>query len=214
MQVFIDSADVQKIRELNELGIVNGVTTNPSLIKAAGKDHEKTIRELSSFVKGPISVETLSENAEGMIKEAAEYIKWGKNILIKVVMTPEGMKAVIALAKKDIRTNVTLVFSPLQAMIAAKAGAAYVSPFIGRLDDAGHHGMEVIEHIRQIFDNYKFETQILAASIRSTTHVLDAALIGADVATVPPDIAMRLYSHPLTDAGIRKFLEDSKQWKK
>jgi transaldolase len=214
MEIFIDTADVELIRRLNDYGIADGVTTNPSLIKAAGKDHEKTIKEISSFVKGPISVETLSENAEGMVKEADEYVKWGKNIVIKVVMTPEGMKAVRILSKKGIKTNVTLVFSPLQAMIAAKAGATYVSPFIGRLDDAGHHGMEIIENIRTIFDNYKFETKILAASIRSVTHILDAALIGADVATVPPELVLKMYSHPLTDSGIKKFLEDSKQWKK
>jgi transaldolase len=214
MQFFIDSADVEQIKKINALGICDGVTTNPSLIKAAGKDHKKTIMEISSIVKGPISVETLSETSEGMIKEAAEYITWGKNIVVKIVMTPEGMKAVRFLSKKGIKTNVTVVFSPMQALIAAKAGATYVSPFIGRLDDAGHIGMETLEQIRQVFDNYDFETQILAASLRHPTHVLEAALIGADVATVPPDVLMKLFNHPLTDAGIKKFQEDAKQWKK
>jgi transaldolase len=214
MQFFVDSADVEQIKKINDMGLADGVTTNPSLIKAAGKDHKKTIMEISSIVKGPISVETLSETSEGMIKEAAEYITWGKNIVIKIVMTPEGMKAVRALSKKGIKTNVTVIFSPMQALIAAKAGATYVSPFIGRLDDAGHIGMETLEQIRQVFDNYDFQTQILAASLRHPTHVLEAALIGADVATVPPDVLMKLFNHPLTDAGIKKFQEDAKLWKK
>jgi transaldolase len=214
MQIFIDTADVQKIRELNSYGLVDGVTTNPTLIKQAGKDHEKTIREISSFVKGPISVETLSENAEGMVKEAEEYITWGKNIVIKVVMTPEGMKAVRILSKKGIKTNVTLIFSPLQAMTAAKAGATYVSPFLGRLDDAKLSGIDVLRQIKQVFDNYKFETKILAASIRSMDHLVNSALIGVDCATVPPNVLEQMPKHALTDAGIKKFLDDAKQWKK
>jgi len=214
MKIFVDTAEVDKIKQLHDIGLVDGVTTNPSLIKKAGKDHEQTIRKICSFVKGPISVETLSEDYKGMVKEAEKYVTWGKNIVIKIVMTAEGMKAVKLLKKKGIKTNVTLVFSPLQALIAAKAGATYVSPFIGRLDDIGENGMEVIDQTRFIFDNYDLDTQILAASIRNTTHVLESALIGADAATVPPEILFKLLKHPLTDKGIKKFLADSKQWKK
>jgi transaldolase len=214
MEIFIDTADVDQIRKFYELSLCQGVTTNPTLIKQAGKDHEETIREISSFMKGPISVETLSENAEGMVKEAEEYIKWGKNIVIKVVMTPEGMKAVRILSKRGIKTNVTLIFSPLQAMIAAKAGATYVSPFLGRLDDAKLSGIEVLKQIKQVFDNYKFETKILAASIRNLNHLTEAALIGVDCATVPPNVLEEMPKHFLTDAGIKKFLDDAKAWKK
>jgi len=213
MKFFIDTADVDKVRELNKLGVVDGVTTNPSLIKKSGRNHEEVIREISSFIKGPISVEALSEDAEGMIEEAKKYVKWGKNIVVKIVMTEEGMRAVRVLSKKGIKTNVTLTFSPLQALVAAKAGATYVSPFIGRLDDVGHFGMDVVDQIRQIYDKYGFETKILAASIRHPTHVLEAALIGADVATIPPDIMKKLFNHPLTDKGIKKFLEDAKEWR-
>jgi transaldolase len=214
MEFFIDSADIEEIRKANEMGLVDGVTTNPSLIKKAGKDHEKTIKEISSLIKGPISVETLSEDSEGMIREAKEYVTWGKNIVIKIIMTPEGMKAVKELSHKGVKTNVTVTFSPLQALVAAKAGATYVSPFIGRLDDIGHVGMDLIAQMRQIYDNYEFDTKILAASIRSPTHVLEAALIGADVATIPFDTMLKLMNHPLTDIGVRKFIEDSKQWKR
>jgi transaldolase len=214
MEFFVDCAEVAKIKQMVEYGLCDGVTTNPSLIKAAGKDHEKTIREISSFMKGPLSVETLSETAEGMVKEAEEYITWGKNIVIKVVMSPEGMKAVRILTKKGIKTNVTVVFSPLQALVAAKAGATYVSPFVGRLDDVGHIGMDLVAQIRQIYDNYDYKTKILAASLRHPTHVLEAALVGADCATVPPETLMKLFNHPLTDSGIKKFLEDAKAWKK
>ena len=159
MEFFADTADVDMLKKLNEMGIVDGVTTNPTLIRKAGKDHENTIREISSFIKGPISVETLSEDAEGMVKEAKKYVTWGKNIVVKIVMTPEGMKAVRMLKKEGIKTNVTVTFSPLQALIAAKAGATYVSPFIGRLDDIGHFGMDILAQIRDIFDNYGFEEE-------------------------------------------------------
>jgi len=213
MEIFVDSADIELIKKLDNMGLCDGVTTNPSLIKQAGKDHEKTIREISSFVKGPISVETLSEDSSGMIKEAEEYVTWGKNIVVKIIMTTEGMKAVRALSKKGIKTNVTLVFSPLQALIAAKAGATYVSPFLGRLDDAGKSGIEVLKQIKQVFDNYKFETKILAASIRDINHLINAVLIGVDCATVPPALLSEMPKHSLTDAGILRFLEDSKQWK-
>ncbi|NTV24099.1 MAG: fructose-6-phosphate aldolase [Nanoarchaeota archaeon] len=214
MEFFVDSADTELIKKAYSMGLCDGCTTNPSLIKQAGKDHKKVVQEISSLIPGPISVEALSETAEGMVKEGEEYITWGKNIVVKIPMCPEGMKAVKILSKKKIRTNVTLIFSPLQALIAAKAGATYVSPFVGRLDDIGHVGMDIIAQIKDIFVQYDFETKILAASIRHPTHVLEAALIGADVATVPPDILFKLSNHPLTDSGMKKFLEDSKAWKK
>jgi len=214
MQFFIDTADIDAIKKANDMGLVDGVTTNPTLIKKAGKDHEKTIREISSIISGPVSVETISETAEGMLKEADTYIKWGKNIVIKVIMTPEGMKAVKALSQRGIKTNVTLCFSPLQALIAAKAGATYISPFVGRLDDISHQGMQLIEEIRTIYDHYEFETKILVASVRSPLHILDGALIGADVATVPPATLMQIFKHPLTESGISAFLEDAKAWAK
>ena len=214
MQFFIDTAEVTLIREAHEMWLVDGVTTNPSLIKKAGRDHEETIREISSFIKGPISVETLSETAEGMLKEAEEYVTWGDNIVIKVVMSPEGMKAVKQLSEKGVKTNVTVTFSPMQAVLAAKAGATYVSPFVGRLDDIGQQGMDVIRDMRVIFDNYGFETKILVASVRHTMHVLESALIGADVATIPPKTLTQLFNHPLTEKGIATFLEDAKAWAK
>ncbi len=212
MQFFIDTADVEEIRKAHALGLVDGVTTNPSLIKKAGRDHEQTIREISTFVEGPISVETLSETAEGMLEEAKTYVTWGQNIVIKVVMTPEGMKAVRALSSQGIKTNVTLIFTPMQALVAAKAGATYVSPFVGRLDDIGQSGMGIISDIRQIFDTYQLSTEILVASVRNPVHMLDAALIGADVATVPPATLVQLFKHPLTDSGIQTFLKDAQAW--
>ncbi|MBG90484.1 MAG: fructose-6-phosphate aldolase [Actinobacteria bacterium] len=214
MNFFIDTADIDEIRAAYEMGLVDGVTTNPTLIKKAGKDHEKTIREISALVPGPISVETLSETAEGMLEEAREYVTWGNNIVIKIVMTAEGMKAVRALSEQGVKTNVTVTFSPLQALVAAKAGATYISPFVGRLDDIGHVGMDVISQIRTIYDQYDFETQILVASVRHLTHVLESALMGADVVTVPGKVLMQMLNHPLTDKGIATFLQDAKQWQK
>ena len=214
MKFFIDTADIDAIKKANEMGLVDGVTTNPTLIKKAGKDHEATIREISALIDGPISVETISEDAAGMLKEAETYITWGSNIVIKVIMSPEGMKAVRELSLRGIQTNVTLCFSPLQALIAAKAGATYISPFVGRLDDISHYGMDLISQIRTIYDNYGFDTQILVASVRSPIHILDAAQIGADVATVPPSTLTQIFNHPLTESGIKAFLEDAKAWKK
>ena len=212
MQFFIDSADIDAIKAAHSMGLVDGVTTNPTLIKKAGKDHKTVIQEISTLVEGPISVETVSETADGMIQEAQQYLTWGHNIVIKVVMTPEGMRAVRHLSDQGIKTNVTLVFTPMQALIAAKAGATYVSPFVGRLDDIGVNGMEGISDIRTIFDNYAVSTKILVASVRHTHHLLDSALLGADVATVPPATLMQLFKHPLTDSGIEAFLKDVKQW--
>jgi transaldolase len=214
MEFFIDTADVQQIKKLNDMGLADGVTTNPSLIKKAGKDHETVVKEILSFIRGPVSVETIEETAEGMVKDGIRFSKWAKNVVVKIPMNAEGMKAVRKLSDLKIKTNVTLVFSPLQALIAAKAGATYVSPFVGRLDDVGESGMGLIEQIHEIFRNYSIKTKILVASVRSPTHILEAALIGADVATVPPDVMLKLFSHPLTDSGIKTFLEDAKQWKK
>jgi len=212
MQFFIDTADMTAIQTAHDMGLVDGVTTNPTLIKKAGLDHETTIRNIANITSGPISVETISTDAEGMIKEADTFLQWGSNIVIKVVMTPEGMKAVRVLSSRGVKTNVTLVFTPLQALIAAKSGATYVSPFVGRLDDISTPGMAMIQQIRTIFDQYQFDTQILVASVRNPVHLLEAAMIGADVATVPPDTLMQLFQHPLTDSGIAKFLADAAAW--
>jgi transaldolase len=191
--------------------MVDGVTTNPSLVAKEGRDFRTVIDEIASFVKGPISLEVVSEDAEGMLKEARELNGWIDNAAIKIPMTWEGLKAVKVCADEGIQTNVTLVFSPNQAILAAKAGATFVSPFIGRLDDIGQVGMEIIEGIAQIYANYGFETEIIVASIRHPIHVYEAALIGADIATIPPSVLDKMVNHPLTDIGIKKFLDD---WKK
>lgn len=214
MEFFVDTADTDEIKRLAAMGLVDGVTTNPSLVKKAGRDYKEIVKEIDSLVKGPISVEVLATDSAGMVREAEEYVKWGQNIVVKIPMIPEGMNAVRVLKKKGIKTNVTLVFSAMQALIAAKAGATYVSPFVGRVDDIGHSGMELVDEIRAIYDNYGFDTKILAASLRHPTHVLEAAFIGADVATIPPETMDKLFNHPLTDKGLAKFLEDAKQWKK
>jgi transaldolase len=191
--------------------MVDGVTTNPSLVAKEGRDFRTVIDEIASFVKGPISLEVVSEDAEGMLKEARELNSWIDNAAIKVPMTWEGLKAVKVCADEGIQTNVTLVFSPNQAILAAKAGATFVSPFIGRLDDIGQIGMEIVEGIAQIYANYGLETEIIVASIRHPIHVYEAALIGADIATIPPAVLDKMVNHPLTDIGIKKFLDD---WKK
>ncbi|MHA3962347.1 MAG: fructose-6-phosphate aldolase [Candidatus Thorarchaeota archaeon SMTZ1-45] len=211
MKFFIDTANVEAIRKAHERGMVDGVTTNPSLVAKEGRDFRTVIDEIASFVKGPISLEVVSEDAEGMLKEARELNSWIDNAAIKIPMTWEGLKAVKVCADEGIQTNVTLVFSPNQAILAAKAGATFVSPFIGRLDDIGQVGMEVIEGTAQIYAYYGFETEIIVASIRHPIHVYEAALIGADIATIPPDVLDKMVNHPLTDIGIRKFLND---WKK
>ncbi len=211
MKFFIDTADVNEIREAHELGLVDGVTTNPSLIAKSGRKFEEVIAEITGIVDGPISAEVISLEHEGMIAEALELTKIHRNIVIKLPMTPEGLKATKTLTEKGVKTNVTLIFTPMQALLAAKAGATYVSPFVGRLDDISQNGMGIIEEIRTIFDNYGFDTEIIVASIRNPVHVLDSALIGADVATIPFSVMMQLAKHPLTDAGIKKFLED---WEK
>lgn len=208
MKFFIDTADVKEIREAHALGLVDGVTTNPSLIAKSGRKFKDVIKEIVSIVDGPISAEVISLDAPGMIKEGKELAKIHKNIVVKLPMTPEGLKACKALTDKGIKTNVTLIFTSMQALLAAKAGATYVSPFVGRLDDISQDGMGIIEEIRVIFDNYGYTSEIIVASVRNPIHVLNSALIGADVATIPYSVMIQLAKHPLTDAGIKKFLED------
>lgn len=208
MKFFIDTADVKEIRAAHDLGLVDGVTTNPSLIAKSGRKFKEVIKEIVSIVDGPISAEVISLDAPGMIKEAKELVKIHKNIVVKVPMTPEGLKATKALSEKGVKINVTLIFTPMQALLAAKAGAAYVSPFVGRLDDISQDGMGIIEEIRTIFDNYGYMAEIIVASVRNPVHVLNSALIGADIATIPYSVIMQLAKHPLTDAGIEKFLAD------
>ncbi len=208
MKFFVDTADVAEIKALNDTGLVDGVTTNPSLIMKSGRDIIEVTKEICSIVKGPVSAEVTATDYDGMMKEAKVLAKIAKNICIKLPLTMDGLKACKALTDKGHQTNVTLCFSANQALLAAKAGATYVSPFIGRLDDIGLDGMELIEEIRTIFDNYDFKTQILAASIRTVNHVKEAALIGADVITAPPATLRALVKHPLTDKGLSDFLAD------
>ncbi|MDA8429933.1 MAG: fructose-6-phosphate aldolase [Geobacteraceae bacterium] len=208
MKFFIDTADVKEIREAHDLGLVDGVTTNPSLIAKSGRKFKDVIKEIVSIVDGPISAEVISLDAPGMIKEGKELAKIHKNIVVKLPMTPEGLKACKALTDKGIKTNVTLIFTSMQALLAAKAGATYVSPFVGRLDDISQDGMGIIEEIRTIFDNYGYTSEIIVASVRNPIHVLNSALIGADIATIPYSVMIQLAKHPLTDAGIKKFLAD------
>jgi transaldolase len=215
VKFFIDTAEVSEIKAANELGLVDGVTTNPSLIAKSGRDFKEVVTEITEIVDGPISAEVISLDADGMVEEALELVKINKkNIVIKVPMTSEGLKATRRLTDKGIKTNVTLIFSPLQALLAAKAGATYVSPFVGRLDDIGHEGMEGVDQIRTIFDNYGYTTEIIVASIRSPQHVLQSGLIGADICTIPFSVMQQLAKHPLTDVGIEKFLADWDKTKK
>ena len=211
MKFFIDTAEVTEIRTAHDLGLVDGVTTNPSLIAKSGRDFKEVIKEITDIVDGPISAEVIALDAEGMLAEGQELVKIHKNIVIKVPMTTEGLKATKQFTLEGIKTNVTLIFSSLQALLAAKAGATYVSPFVGRLDDIGHEGMTGVEEIRTIFDNYGYTTEIIVASVRSPMHVLNAGLVGADICTIPYSVMTQLAKHPLTDAGIEKFLMD---WKK
>jgi transaldolase len=214
MKFFVDTADVEEIKKAVELGMCDGVTTNPSLIMKSGRDQKEVILEIAKIVSGPISVEAISEDTEGMVKEAEEFATWAPNIVVKVPMTKEGIKAVRILKEKNIPTNVTLVFSSSQALLAAKAGAAYVSPFVGRLDDISQDGMALIEEIMEIFDNYDFETQVIVASIRDPIHVTESAMFGADIATIPAKVMEKLWKHPLTDKGIAQFLADYEKSKK
>lgn len=211
MKFFIDTANIDEIKKANELGMVDGVTTNPSLVAKEGREFKALIKEICGIVDGPVSAEVVSMDAEGMVKEARELANLADNIVVKIPMLEEGLKAVKTLAQEEIDTNVTLCFSPIQALMAAKAGAAYISPFVGRLDDISHIGMEIVEDIITIYDNYDFETEVIVASVRNPIHVLDAALMGADIATIPFKVIQQLTKHPLTDIGVEKFLAD---WKK
>ncbi|MES0489649.1 MAG: fructose-6-phosphate aldolase [Leptospirales bacterium] len=212
MEFFIDTADIDEIKNAEALGILDGVTTNPTLIAKAGKPLKTVIKEIAAIVKGPISAEVLSTEAPGIIKEAEELAQIASNIVVKVPLITEGLKAVKVLSGKGIQTNVTLCFSAMQALLAAKAGATYVSPFVGRLDDRGHDGMELIQEIATIYRNYNYNTKIIVASIRHPIHMKESALIGADVATIPPSVFNTLVKHPLTDLGLEAFLEDAKKF--
>ena len=208
MKFFIDTANVEEIKKGLEMGLVDGVTTNPTLLAREKRNPEETIREILSLVPGPVSLEVLSTQGKEMVEEAGRLASLGDQVVVKIPMTEEGMKAVKILSAQKIRTNVTLVFQPLQALIAAKAGAGYVSPFVGRLDDISAPGMEVVEQIVAIYTNYGFETEVIVASVRNPLHVLHAAMMGADIATIPFTVLTQLMSHPLTDRGIERFLKD------
>ena len=211
MKFFIDTANIDEIKEAVSLGLIDGVTTNPTLVSKENREFRELIKEVCTIVAGPVNAEVISLDAGGMVKEARELSSIHENIVVKIPMTPEGLKAVKSLSKEGIKTNVTLIFSASQALLAAKAGAAYVSPFVGRLDDVSYAGMELVSQIRTIFDNYGYTTEIIVASIRNPVHVVDSAMIGADVATIPFKVLLQLAQHPLTDIGIRKFMED---WQK
>jgi transaldolase len=216
MKIFIDTADLEEIKELASWGILDGVTTNPTLLAKCGRSFNEIINEIFDIVDGPISLEVISEQSAEMVKEAKAIIvkipqKYHKNIAIKIPMTAEGLKAVKQLSKENIQTNVTLIFSANQALLAAKAGATFVSPFIGRLDDIGHDGIQIIEEIMDIFITYDIQTEVIVASIRDPIHVIDAARLGADIATIPPNVIRKMITHSLTTIGIKKFLDD---WKK
>lgn len=211
MKIFLDTANLDQIKEINSWGILDGVTTNPSLVAKEGCDFESRIKEICEVVDGPISAEAVSMESEGMVKEARKLSKMHKNVIVKIPMISEGLKAVKILSKEGIKTNMTLVFSPNQALLAAKAGATYVSPFVGRLDDISHTGMDLVRDIVSIYRIYGFKTQVIAASIRHPVHVTEAALAGAHVATIPYDVLKKMIRHNLTDEGIEKFLKD---WEK
>ena len=211
MKFFIDTANIDEIKEAHSMGMVDGVTTNPSLIAKEKRPFEQIIRDICEIVDGPISAEVIAVDAAGMVAEARELAKIHANIVIKIPMLVDGLKAVRTLAQEGIKTNVTLVFSPLQALMAAKAGATYVSPFIGRLDDLSQDGLALVEQIVDIYDNYDFDTEIIVASVRHPLHVLESALMGADIATIPFSVLAKLAAHPLTDKGLKAFLAD---WEK
>jgi transaldolase len=213
MKIFLDTANLESIRKFNDMGLLDGITTNPSLMSKEGGDPKKVMEEITKIIKGDVSLEVISTEYSGMIEEGKRLRQYGKNVVVKVPMTPDGLKACKHLTSEGIPVNVTLIFSPNQALLAAKSGAKYVSPFIGRLDDIGKDGMNLIRDIKKIFDNYKddFKTQILVASIRHPIHVVDAAKIGAHVVTLPPTVLDKMLQHPLTDIGLENFLSD---WKK
>ena len=211
MKFFIDTANIAEIKEANDMGMVDGVTTNPSLIAKEGRDFKEIITDICAIVDGPISAEVISLDEAGMVTEARELAKIHKNIVVKIPMTIDGLKAVRTLSSEGIKTNVTLVFSTLQALMAAKAGASYVSPFVGRLDDLSQDGLVLVDQIVTIYDNYDYDTEVIVASVRNPLHVLDSALMGADIATIPFNVLAKLAAHPMTDKGIAAFMAD---WEK
>ncbi len=211
MMIFIDTANVNEIKEALSWGAIDGVTTNPTLVSRENRPAKELLKQICSIINGPVSAEVISQDSKGMIEEARQLSKIAKNIVVKIPLIKEGLKAVRVLSKEDIKTNVTLCFSSSQALLAAKAGADYISPFIGRLDDISHVGMDLVGQIRQIYSNYGFKTKIIVASIRNPLHVVDAALIGADIATIPFKVIEQLIKHPLTDIGVERFLEDYKK---
>ena len=208
MKFFLDTANIDEIKRINDLGLVDGVTTNPSLIAKEGKDFETVIKEIAAVVDGPVSAEVIALDYDGMINEAREVAKWADNVVVKIPMTEEGLKAVNTLSQEGIKTNVTLIFSVAQGLLAAKAGATYISPFIGRIDDMGNDGMELIEDLRTVLDVYGLEAEIIAASIRHIGHFNASAVAGAHIGTIPGSLFPKLWSHPLTDKGIKGFLAD------
>jgi len=219
MKLFIDTADLNEIKEIASWGVLDGVTTNPTLLAKCGRSFQEVLDEIFTLVDGPISLEVISEKAEEMVGEAKQIVskipqKYRNNVAIKIPMTAEGLKAVKVLSKEGVKTNVTLIFSANQALLAAKAGATFVSPFIGRLDDNGQEGMRVVEEIMDIFCNYDVQTEVIVASIRHPIHVIESARLGADIATVPPDVLRKMMKHPLTEAGIKSFLRDWEKVKK
>jgi len=210
MKFFVDTAEIKDIRDLYETGLLDGVTTNPSLVAKSGRDFKEVVKEICQIVPGPVSAEVAATDYEGMVAEGHVLAKLAENVVVKVPLTVDGLRATKTFSDEGIKTNVTLCFSPNQALLAAKVGATYVSPFIGRLDDINLEGMQLIRDIRQIYDNYAFSTEILAASIRTANHVTEAALAGADVATIPPGVIYKLAEHPLTKSGLEQFVKD---WK-
>jgi transaldolase len=214
MKFFLDTANLDQIKEANSWGVLDGVTTNPTLLSKESRSFEEIAKYIVELVAGPVSLEVISEDSQGMVKEARELSSYGDNVVVKVPFTKEGLKTVKILNTEGIKTNVTLCFSPTQALLAAKAGASYISPFIGRLDDISSYGIQLVEAIKDIYENYDFNTEIIVASVRHPIHVLDAALIGADIATVPFAVLEKLFKHPLTDIGIERFSKDWERVKK
>ena len=208
MKFFLDTANIEEIKRINELGLVDGVTTNPTIISKEGRDFEEVIKEISQTVKGPVSAEVISLETEGMIEEAERVAKWASNVVVKIPMTENGLRAVHILSQKGIKTNVTLVFTVAQGLMAAKSGATYVSPFLGRLDDISSDGLALVSGLRQVFDRFGFETEIISASVRNIQHVEKVALAGSHIATIPGNLFPKLWSHPLTDSGIAAFMKD------
>jgi transaldolase len=211
MKFFIDTADIEEIRKARDLGILDGITTNPTLVAKTGRPYRDVISEIASEVKVPLSAEVISTDSDGMLEEARELAKLGDTINIKIPLTEDGLRSVKVLTEERIDTNVTLCFNSTQALMAAKAGATYISPFIGRLDDISHEGMEVVDEILRMYDNYGFDTEVIVASIRHPMHIKEAALLGADIATIPFSVFQKIIHHPLTDIGLERFLEDYKK---